>query len=157
MTANKTLVVLVSEEYLKTRKTAFALLSKREHSVQELRNKLLAKGLERRLVYQVSDEMVQDDYLSDVRYAEMMFRHRFSRGNGPKRILYDLHQKGVPDDLIQQALQAFDGDWHQLAQDVRRKRFGVWSDGTYGEKTRQMRFLLARGFESDHIETAFDC
>jgi len=143
-------------EYLKIKKAAFALLAKREHSVQELRNKLLIRKYNESVVSRVLSELEQENYLSDERFAEMMLRHRFSRGNGPKRILYDLKQKGVSEKLIQNALQIFEGDWFKLAQEVRQKRFGAHLGGDFREKSKQMRFLAARGFEAEHIESAFD-
>jgi len=147
--------VLVSEDYLKIKKTAYALLAKREHSVQELHHKLLARNDNETLVDEVMQALAQEGYLSDERYAEMVFRHRFNRGNGPKRIIYDLRQKGVSDDLIHKALREFDGDWFRLAQNVRQKRFGQWQSDHFNEKAKQMRFLAARGFEVAHIEGAF--
>ena len=49
----------------------------------------------------------------------------------------------------------------QAASDVRSKRFGnEFKTGEkseiYKEKSKQMRFLMTRGFESDQIQHAFE-
>jgi regulatory protein len=83
------------------------------------------------------------------------------RGQGPQKIRYLLTQNGVSNDITSQTFSEFDEDWFTLAKEVRLKRFG---DGfkskehneIYKEKSKQMRFLMTRGFESDQIQYAMD-
>ena len=138
---------------------AIGFLARRDHSVQELSNKLLAKGHEEAVVDGIIKELQARGYLDDNRYAQMILRHHYSRGQGPQKIRYLMNQNGVSSDIISATFLAFDGDWVQLASDVRQKRFGEplqarGKNERYKEKSKQMRFLIARGFETAQIQYA---
>jgi len=145
----------VSPAYIQIKKKAFTMLARREHSVEELRTKLLLKAYDEGTIDEVLVDLISENYLSDERYVEMMFRYHFGRGQGPRKILNLLRQVDVNDCLVQQAYRAFDGDWFESASLARQKRFGDWL-GDISEKPRQIRFLSGRGFEYEHIESAFN-
>ena len=42
-----------------------------------------------------------------------------------------------------------------MAREIRAGKFGNEAPTDFKEKARQMRFLQYRGFESDHIQSAF--
>jgi regulatory protein len=146
--------VSVTEEYIQVKKKAFALLARREHGVEELRVKLALKGYDELVVRDVLADLEQENYLSDERYVEMMFRYHFGRGQGPRKITSLVKQAHVNDVLIQQAYRDFEGDWSKSAAHERQKKYGTWS-GDLKEKIRQTRFLSGRGFEYEQIESAF--
>lgn len=140
---------------------AISFLARRDHSVQELSNKLLSKGHEKQVVDTLILELQELGYLDDSRYAQMMLRHHSARGQGPQKIRYLLSQQGVSNDIILACFSEFEGDWFELASDVRQKRFGnafKSSDAheQFKEKSKQMRFLMTRGFEIDQVHYAFD-
>lgn len=145
----------MSEDLSKLKHQALALLARREHAVNELRQKLARKSTNMELIEQVLREMVEANYLNEQRYVEMMLRSRYAKGHGPMRFKQEVKQHQVPDHMIQDALAEFDGDWYELAQLTREKRFGLWEGGDYKERARQMRFLASRGFYPDHIDAAF--
>jgi len=145
----------VSDEYITIKKKAFSLLARREHGVEELRAKLRLKAFDDSLIDNVLADLIGENYLSDERYIEMMFRYHFERGQGPRKILSLLRQVNISEYLSQQAYREFEGDWFESASKVRAKRFGDWL-GDILEKPRQIRFLSGRGFEHEHIESAFN-
>jgi len=146
--------VKVLKEYIQVKKKAFSLLARREHSVQELKAKLRLKSDNEHILDEVITDLIQEKYLSDERYVEMMFRYHFGRGQGPRKILSLIRQASVDDSLCQQAYSDFEGDWFESAAKERQKRFGDW-DGDLKERGRQTRFLSSRGFEYEHIEFTF--
>lgn len=140
---------------------AIGFLARRDHSIQELKSKLLSKGHEENVIDGLIDELQHLGYLDDVRYTQMILRHHYARGQGPQKIRYLLNQNGVSNDIISSCFSEFDGDWFQLASDVRLKRFGADYKASekserYKEKSKQMRFLMARGFENDQVQYAFE-
>jgi len=142
------------------KKQAMSYLARREHSEFELCHKLEKKGYEFALIEQCIAFLYEADYLNEGRYVEAMIRHHYGRGQGPKKITYALRQNQVASTLIQQAFNAFDGDWYELAAQVRERKFGdldtnLDKNALFKEKSRQMRFLASRGFDSSHIEAAF--
>jgi regulatory protein len=133
------------------------LLARREYSSQELRQKLFAREVSETHVEQVLEALQTRGFQSDTRFAEMTLRHSYQRQHGPEKARYKLRQTGIPDQLIRATMDAFEQDWFELAKDVRAKKFGdgdEWRQD-YREKSRQMRFLVSRGFTRDQIDYAF--
>jgi len=152
---------VTDEEAIKTivdpkvlNKMAIALLARREHAVQELRVKLLRRGACEQVLDELLNTLQKNGYLSDVRYAEMLVRSRFNKSNGPIRARQELKQFQVPSDIIQQAFDAFDGDWFESAKAARLRRFPDADLDDFKAKAKQMRFLASRGFTSEQIDYA---
>lgn len=77
------------------RSLAFAYLAKREHSQQELTQKLLAKGGQPANISELLAEFATKNYQSDHRTAAMLVRQGVFKGYGRKRIALMLKQHGV--------------------------------------------------------------
>ena len=135
---------------------AVRLLARREHSTEELRRKLVAKGYPDASVAAVIEQLGNKKLVSDERFTSSFVRHRTSRGQGPVRIRAELRQQGVADAEIQQQVGATDDDWKQRATEVRRRKFGAELPRTQGERAKQARFLQYRGFNSDQIRAALN-
>lgn len=131
-------------------------LSRREYSRKELREKLvqaLEAGQSASEVDAVLDELESKKYLSNERYARSRVRMRSAR-YGNRRLAYELAMKGIDAEEVQEALQEA-GDEFERARAVWSRRYGNPPED-YKEKTRQARFLAARGFGFDMIERVFD-
>ncbi len=137
------------------RKKAMDLLARREHAADELVAKLVKSGFDednsRAAVSALASEGLQDD----VRYVESLVQTRVRQGKGPERIRAELRQRRVADRLGERAIEAADVDWIALAREVRERKFGTGMPADFKDKARQMRFLQYRGFESEHIRSAF--
>lgn len=101
----------------------------------------------------VLDELESKKYLSNERYARSRVRMRSAR-YGNRRLAYELAMKGIDAEEVQEALQEA-GDEFERAWAVWSRRYGNPPED-YKEKTRQARFLAARGFGFDMIERVFD-
>ena len=132
--------------------SAIGLLARREHSRFELINKLRKKPFSEQVdLGALCDKLEGLNYLSNVRFAEMLVRSRISRGQGEVKIRYELRQRGVSNTLIDMALLDAEVDWLLLAKQQREKRFGVQRPKDFKERARQSRFLMGRGFSNDII------
>jgi regulatory protein len=129
------------------------LLGRREYARGELAAVLQRKGYAQPAIAEALSELAGEGLLDDARYAESLVRQLMGRGQGPSRIQQALHQAGISTDLISVAL-ASEWDWHALATEIRRRRFGSEPPTSWPEKARQMRFLQYRGFSKDHIASA---
>ena len=130
---------------------AVRLLSRREHSAEELRNKLAKREFEADEIATALLELRQGDWQSDERYAEAYIRGRRLKGFGPVRIASELRERGVDDQIIDRYLLADDEIWWQtLAQEYQKKYHGSPFED-YQEKAKRMRFLQYRGFSLDQI------
>jgi regulatory protein len=137
------------------RKKAMDFLARREYGQSELIKKLADKGYVHRLVEQAIVTLTDEGLQSDDRFAEAFVQSRINQGKGPVRIRLDLSQRGVSDAIIEMAIEAAAADWQGLARNVRTRKFGVDEPIDFKAKAKQMRFLQYRGFEQDHIQSAF--
>ena len=137
------------------RKKAMDFLARREYGEAELVKKLANKGYKRSVVADEVARLAEDGLQSDTRFAESFVQSRINQGKGPVRIRADLAQRGVREGVVEGALEGAAVDWFELAQAERIKKFGSEVPAEFKEKARQMRFLQYRGFEQDHIQSAF--
>jgi regulatory protein len=133
---------------------AVRLLSRREHSTEELKRKLVAKGHSEASIEAVLGKLVSKKWVSDERYTTNYVHHHVRRGHGPVRIRAELRQQGIGDSQIQQEVGAAERDWNGLAAETRRRKFGAALPKTAAERAKQARFLQYRGFNSDQIRAA---
>ena len=140
---------------------AVDLLSRREHSCHELRQKLTAKfpDADIEAVLQYLQEL---NYQSDQRFAEVFARSRVQRGQGPIRIRRELQQRGVDGDLIASALEQLDTDWFALAAELLLRKFrepvspALSREQQFKERAKRQRYLAYRGFPADAINWALE-
>lgn len=69
---------------------------------------------------------------------------------GSQRIVHELREKGIAENLIAAALPNIRETEQENACEVWRKKFGVMPANAK-ELGRQMRFLMGRGFTADVI------
>lgn len=135
--------------------SALRLLSRREHSVSELYNKLEHKGYPQGDIQEALDHCQGLGLQSDHRFAEICCRARVRQGYGPLRIRQELKNKGISEDLIQSVLQQENGNWAQYAFLVWQKKFKDIGHTSFEDRQKQQRFLLYRGFDTESITQLF--
>lgn len=134
---------------------ALGFLARREHSQQELTEKLLDRaGEHAALVEEVVALLSRERLVSDERFAEAYIRYRSGRGYGPVVIRQQLRQKGVSPLLVSAGLDSGEYDWVAQAQVVVRKRFGMAPAADWTAQAKRLRFLQYRGFTSDQCTAA---
>ena len=134
---------------------AVRLLSGREHSIEELRRKLVRKGYPPQTIDPVIQKLAGKRLVSDERFTANFVHHHAKRGQGPVRIRAELRQQGIADPQVEEALRSADIDWVQLAREVRRRKFGATAPRSLGERAKQARFLQYRGFDAEQLHAAF--
>ena len=130
------------------RERALAMLGRREHTQQELRQALHNQGGDSAEIEALLLELSDCHLQSDSRFAEVFTRSRAERGHGPRVIEAELQQRGVASELIGKVMADSGYDWAACARDVRQKRFGSALPASSHERARQLRFLQYRGFTS---------
>jgi regulatory protein len=132
------------------RLAAMNLLARREHSVRELRNKLLRRFPDEERVDEQVSRLTAERLQCDVRFAESYARQRISRGYGPLRLREELRERGVSEADAALAMDELEADWHALAAEVMQKKFGALPPADIREEARRARFMQYRGFAVDH-------
>jgi regulatory protein len=137
------------------RKKAMDLLARREHSEQELRQKLKSREYEADAIDQVLQELKSDRLQSDERFTEAYVNHRFNAGVGPLKIRYELRQKGISNLLADEFLELLSDRWDQLMVQQRVRKYGEAIPADYAERMKQARFLQNRGFSPESVMRLF--
>ncbi|MEW6990755.1 regulatory protein RecX [Colwelliaceae bacterium 6441] len=129
------------------------LLSRREHSVQELRNKLRLREFQHDEITPVINYLVENDYLSESRFIDSVYRTRVNKGYGKRFIENELAQKGICQSDMNNVAQTLDIDWYHQAEIVYKKRFSQREIIDQKDKAKRIRFMQYRGFTTDEIMT----
>ena len=136
---------------LSAKSVAVRLLSRREHSAFEIRNKLSQRDFENKEIEQAIVELQQGGWLSDERFAEAYVRMRQKKGFGPVRISIELNERGVKENIIDAYLPADDDIWLQILNQQYLKKYKNKPIEDYNDKAKRIRFLQYRGFTLDVI------
>jgi len=136
---------------MSARDDAIGLLARREHSQFELKRKLIVKGYSSLEVDTLLVSLAKDGLQSDERFAEVYVHHRVGMGFGPRRIEFELSQRGISQALIQQYVPCDKAFWREVLSSVWRRKYHT--DHPVNEKAyaKQARFLMQRGFEPEQI------
>jgi regulatory protein len=127
---------------------ALQLLTRRDYSRVELKNKLTAHAGSEDELDAVLDTLQAERLLSDHRYATQRVVSRASR-YGNTRLQQELRQRGVSDEDIAAALPEA-GDEAERCRAIWVKKFGT-PPVSAEERAKQMRILQYRGFSGDAI------
>ena len=137
------------------RNKAMDLLARREHSEQELRQKLKTREYDADAIDEVLQALKADRLQSDERFTESYVNHRFNAGVGPLKIRYELRLKGVSDGLTDVFLEPLSDQWDELMTCQRIKKFGAPIPDDYAGRMKQARFLQNRGFSPESVMRLF--
>ena len=137
------------------RNKAMDLLARREHSEQELRQKLKTREYDTDAIDEILQVLKEDRLQSDERFTESYVNHRFNAGVGPLKIRYELRQKGVSDRLVDEFLEPLSDQWDELMTRQRVRKYGVSIPDDYPSRMKQARFLQNRGFSPESVMRLF--
>ena len=131
---------------------ALKYLSMREHSRLELGRKLSRYAEEGDDVEALLDFLEKNNWLSQERFAESLVNRRAGRyGNG--RVLAELQQHGVKGDALDELKSGLKDTEAKRAREVWRRKFGTAPQDAE-QRSKQMRFLLQRGFSQSAVRAA---
>lgn len=128
---------------------ALRLLASREHSRAELERKLQAHETAPGELAQALDELQAKGFINEARVVQSVV-HRRAERLGTQRVRAELNAKGLPTELVAEAVDELRATEEARAREVWRRKFGQPAADPH-ERARQMRFLAARGFSADAI------
>jgi len=146
--------------------SAMNFLAMREHSISELTLKLQQKFNNTELfkskefsscfecIAAVIQKLAEEGLQSDIRFTEAFIIMRQRQGKGPLIIRLELKERGISNDSITKYINTSDETWNQLAVKVYIKKFGDQAALDIKQRSKQIRFLTARGFSLANIQSA---
>lgn len=118
-------------------------------------DKLCAKAYSSEAVEEIIAKLIQNDYLSDLRYTQHYIQAKSSK-YGRRRIYEHLRYKGIDHEVITEAMNALpEISELEVAQEVLEKKFqtlplSTWDISDPKErlrlKSKLIRYLATRGF-----------
>ncbi|MGE5465602.1 MAG: recombination regulator RecX [Methanocella sp.] len=126
---------------------ALKLLSRREYSRAELKARLDSEDTDPEELETLLEDFSRRGWISETRVVEQVTHARRSR-YGSRRIQQELESKGVPGELIADAMQSLKETDLAAARGVWQRKFGRAPENA-NERARQVRFLQSRGFPLD--------
>ena len=144
----------LEQRYRRALDAAAKQLSYRALSEKALHRKLLEKGHEEDAADYAAAWLLERGLLNDAERAEASVRTLTRRGYGPLRIRQELRRRGIPDGLIDEALDGFDADLGRMTVLLDKRLRGDLSDRR--EVQKAVAALQRRGFRWDDIRRALD-
>jgi len=133
------------------------LLSNREYSTHNLKNKITQKyiDLNHQDILDIINKLKKQDYLSDIRYAQIRSRSLIRKLYGPYYINRYLQQENIDKHLIASSIQncllELDIDWVNQINKYLIKYNYNFLDNSHKYKNKWRNKLYNRGFESCYI------
>ena len=130
---------------------AAALCARSEQAAGDIRDKLLRWGLDASDATRVLQQLEQQGFIDDRRYACAFVKDRFAfNGWGRIKITHQLRLKGIPTDVIDEALTVIDEERYKqrLTELLRAKWRTVKDREPRAAWAAMMRFAASRGFET---------
>jgi len=143
------------KDYTSAMNTAIRLISRRNHTEQEIRQKLRQRGFEAEVIARVISECERFNYINDKETARKYLGELRSKGQGIRGIRFSMKKKGIHNEIIDKVLD----ENHSAAEELEsaakafQKKFISLSREKDIRKKREkiFRFLSLRGFSSSVI------
>jgi regulatory protein len=125
-----------------------------EHCVSEVEEKLSAWGVSLTDKQKIIDRLISEDFINEKRFCIYFVKDKFRFNKwGKIKISYALKQKGLSNELINNALSTIDdGEYEEmLASILKAKLKGLKYEFEYEKQGKLFNFAQSRGFESPVI------
>lgn len=120
---------------------------------------LIRKGFTDEETSEVCDYIEEVGLVDDDLYVKFFVEDSFRiKNKGARKIVYELKQKGIDDDKINEAIKdASDMQYDALKEAYERKLEATKSEtDQYKRKNKIIRFLISRGFDYSDIKDIVD-
>ena len=141
-------------DYKKALEKASALCSKQEYCRSDIQKKLqkweVAQNDQEEILKRLTEEKFIDEYRFATFYVKDKFR--FNRW-GRQKIRWQLRQKGLTDETIDQALEEIDDDAYRetLQKVLQDKQRQVSNKEPVKQKSALVRNALSKGYEYEEV------
>lgn len=149
--------LIMDSEYSKARDTAFNILSRKSITSASLTDSLIQKGYDSVVAYEVIRELTELGYIDDESYGIMFLEYCHEKMWGKKKIRYEMKQKGLSDDIIENILQSYnEDDYLADMADLIISKYSARDLGDMKTKAKITRFFASRGFDFSKIDSAIN-
>ena len=126
-----------------------------EHCISEVEQKLTAWCVSCTDKQAIMDQLIAEDFINEKRFCIFFVKDKFRFNKwGKIKISYALKQKGLSNELINQALATIDdGEYEEmLGAILKTKLIGLKYEYEFEKQGKLFRFAQGRGFETAIID-----
>jgi len=127
------------------------LLSKREHSVVQITQKLKLRETDEVDIENCLAKLQANKLQCDDRFCESMIRYYSGQLKGEQWIKHALKQAGIESYKIENAFMQADVNWLENLEKLIHKKYGEIECLDFQEKQKRQRYLLTKGFTYSQI------
>jgi len=130
---------------------ALRFLKIRPRSIAELKEKLESKGFSGAEIETTLHDLMASKLLDDRAFTKSWINYRLARPFGFRRIIRELTDKGIDQEIIEQAIAEIGEEYspEKIALELAQRRWNrLPAIDEQRKKKRVMDFLLRRGFEA---------
>jgi len=135
---------------VKAKKKVMDLLVSSDRTETELRRRLKFSDFSDDIVDLAIDYVKQYNYIDNKRYIENYMAYR-SEGKSIQMIKYELRQKGLPEALTREVLEAHEHNDIRNINKYINKKYGTPPIILANEKQKVINYLLRKGYEYNDI------
>lgn len=144
----------IEDEFKKAKTLAFQFLKVRNRSEKEVRAQLLKKKISGKVIEQTVFHLKKIALINDRQFARDWIAMRLQRPWGRWRIFFELKQKGVSDEILEEEITAGPRpeSEERIVEMLARKRLERYKNlDETKQKRRVFEYLARRGFDVDMI------
>ena len=133
------------------RERALEYVSQRQMSRRELETKLRQKGFDPDTAAYCGEWLLEKGLLDEGAYAAAIVRHYAAKGYGEGRVRAELQRRGIPRELLDEALSAMPEDTSKIDRFIASR---LRDPGDRDEVRKLSAALYRRGFSGEEIREA---
>ena len=126
-----------------------------EHCISDVEEKLNAWGVSPEDKKKIIKRLISEDFINEKRFCAYFVKDKFRFNKwGKIKISFAMKQKGIGNELVNNALSAIDdGEYEELlASILKTKLAGLKYEFEYEKQGKLYRFAQSRGFENNVID-----
>ncbi len=148
-----------NEIYKTALSRAMALCAGREQCIKDIRQKLISWDVALHDTGRIIDTLLKENFINEERYAGAFVKDKFTCNRwGKVKIAAHLRAKGIPQELINKALDSIDDETYIriLGNLISGHRIKIKAKNQFDLKAKLLRYGMSKGFESDLLYDILD-
>ena len=131
------------------------LLSRRDHSIKELRDKLL-RTVDEASAHKAIDKFIEMGYLDDVNFARALAEHLYdTKHYSDSHVKQELYQRGISRDIINDIVESAENDPVESVMTIINKKY-LNKLNMEGGREKVIAAMVRKGFSYSDIKSALE-
>ena len=123
-------------------------ISKSQKTQKQIKDYLTKKGFEDTIINYALQKLEEYNFVNDEEYAKNFVKYK-TKSSGKRKILMELKQRGVCEDLAKNSVESFSKDEENIYSVA--EKYLKLKERDFKTKQKAFRFLLSKGYESENI------